>query len=747
MARTKGRGAKASRPKPPSPSPERSPSPPSPPPKTNSPSSSSSAPLLTPPSSFMQEATEPSSQPSPASSPERSSTLKTLFETNPLAIIVHPSFLKNLPSFTPEDDPIQVSEVVFEDLPKIPTKNQTAHTKPQNPKTKTTKSDPIKAKTGKGNPARKTKSSQTIRTRRSQRLISGFGTCKSQIKDTNVYEIKDSDEEDEQETRVASETIPTTSPQKTPPKPPTEKPTPKDKGKGKALSGSTEKVPPKKRRVTTQNINISVSPRIPFMEPEDYEIFKDRWACRPVVVGRYFDFAALASEKIMLKDETDCLGWTKFLQTRERHYPKMVQAFFCQAKGFAEKSLIISTIKGIKIELTPEKLGKILSLPIDGNCVYGDDWSQKLSVNLDVFYKKIFIPGTTEHVSANLLPIPKMFHNMCQYNIFPRKGSFENISKNDFMVIYHAVFKERLNLPFVLIQHMIATSKTKNRTFCLPYGMLLSLVFIHFKIPLENEPSIYDIQIFNTKNIKHMKKDSEEFSEKNLKRKREESGLEDISQAIRNSAVLSAEQTPDRSPVLEEHGVLLSNFQTQAASFSALDASNVLQSFTAKSITATRVSKFSQLFISPPKPDMSALFKPDSVSKFFNQQRFESSVPMSSFRTLQSTCPPFNTDGFRPTQTFSTDKRPPKRSKLEKDASKIRADIRKVFENQAAMMNHMSFNTFNDTVYRNWIGKLMGANFEVPPPFENPFAVPVYKMQVPDNSSSSDASSPTAPSK
>ncbi|KEH16094.1 hypothetical protein MTR_0334s0040 [Medicago truncatula] len=388
----------------------------------------------------------------------------------------------------------------------------------------------------------------------------------------------DSDEEDEQETRMASETIPTPSPQKAPPKPPTEKPTPKDKGKGKALFGSTEK-----------NINISVSPRIPLMEPEDYAIFKDRWFCRPVVEGRYFDFAALVSEKIMLQDETDCLGWTKFLQTRERHYPKMVQAFFSQAKGFVEKSLIISTIKGTKIELTRERLGKILSLPVDGNCVYGDDWSQKLYVNLDEFYKKIFIPNTTEHISANLLPIPKTFHNMCQYNIFPRKGNFENISKNDFMIIYHVVFKERINLPFVLIQQMIATSKTKNLTFCLPYGMLLSLVFRDFKIPLYDELSILDIQIFNTKSIKHMKKDSDEFTEKTLKQKREESGLEDISQAIRNFAVLSAEQPPDRSPVLEEHGVLLSNFQTQAASFSALDSTNILQSFTSKPTTGTRV--------------------------------------------------------------------------------------------------------------------------------------------------------------
>jgi len=176
-------------------------------------------------------------------------------------------------------------------------------------------------------------------------------------------------------------------------------------------------------------------------------------------------------------------------------------------------------------------------------------------------------------------------------------------------------------------------------------------------------------------------------------------------------------------------------------------ATNVLQSFISPPATATRVSKFSQLFISPPKTDLSALFKPESVSKFFNQRPFETSVPMSSLRTIQFTCPPFPSANFRSTQSFSTDERPPKRSKIEKDTSKIKGDIRKLFENQAAMMNHMSYNTFNDIVYRNWIAKLMAANFEVPPPFENPFNVPVYKMKVPDDSSSSDASSPTAASK
>lgn len=95
---------------------------------------------------------------------------------------------------------------------------------------------------------------------------------------------------------------------------------------------------------------------------------------------------------------------------------------------------------------------------------------------------------------------------------------------------------------------------------------------------------------------------------------------------------------------------------------SIAQATDVLQSFATKSVKATKVSKLSHLFISRPKTDLSALFKPDEVSKFFNQAAFETSVPMSSLNSMQSACPSkFPDISHSDAKDVPTDERPSKR--------------------------------------------------------------------------------------
>jgi hypothetical protein len=154
----------------------------------------------------------------------------------------------------------------------------------------------------------------------------------------------------------------------------------------------------------------------------------------------------------------------------------------------------------------------------------------------------------------------------------PRKGSFDVVTKNDLLIVYHLLFGERMNLPFTLIHHMIATAQSTSKQTCVPYGMLLSKVFRELKVPLEDEQSVgvKNVMKFGPKNIKHMKNKSVIFTDNgSKKRKRNDFGdihayqftLEET-----HPPNLSQEQTVARSPVLEERGVLLSNFQTQASS-------------------------------------------------------------------------------------------------------------------------------------------------------------------------------------
>lgn len=121
-------------------------------------------------------------------------------------------------------------------------------------------------------------------------------------------------------------------------------------------------------------------------------------------------------------------------------------------------------------------------------------------------------------------------------------------------------------------------------------------------------------------------------------------------------------------------------------------ANDVLQGFASKSVKTTKVTKFSHLFISPPKTDLSTLFKLDDVRKKFNQAAFKSNVPMSSQHTIESNSPSYFSNNLQfSLKSIPTDERPPKRSKMEKNTSKTCGDIRKLFENKIQIMNHLSY--------------------------------------------------------
>jgi len=178
------------------------------------------------------------------------------------------------------------------------------------------------------------------------------------------------------------------------------------------------------------------------------------------------------------------------------------------------------------------------------------------------------------------------------------------------------------------------------------------------------------------------------------KRKREEPDSEETPPFIPTREVM-----PECSPLIPEHSLhtfpfsaehleLLANLKNHSSSFSAAQATEVLHSFQNKTPQPfTNVSQFSILFVYTPQDSYPALFNDNSVSKFINSAP-NTYVPLQSFSTLQSntpTLPSMHTNACGHTsQPGTTDEpkyqRPPKRSKLEKDISKIRKDLSRLFE-------------------------------------------------------------------
>lgn len=86
-------------------------------------------------------------------------------------------------------------------------------------------------------------------------------------------------------------------------------------------------------------------------------------------------------------------------------------------------------------------------------------------------------------------------------------GNFQEVNDHDLVVIYCLRKKITITLPFLVINHMIKTTKPIKSTSNVPYGMLMTLIFRHFGVYMEDEPFFFIINhmIKATKPIKFIK--------------------------------------------------------------------------------------------------------------------------------------------------------------------------------------------------------------------------------------------------
>ncbi|MCI08396.1 hypothetical protein A2U01_0029473, partial [Trifolium medium] len=91
--------------------------------------------------------------------------------------------------------------------------------------------------------------------------------------------------------------------------------------------------------------------------------------------------------------------------------------------------------------------------------------------------------------------------------------------------MYHLDEGIKLNLPYVIVQHMMAVATSGPKKNTLPYGIILTKFFKDLGLDLRKEQSFNNCKVFNMKNTHHMKflkeKDSDSTSLVGEKRKRE----------------------------------------------------------------------------------------------------------------------------------------------------------------------------------------------------------------------------------
>jgi hypothetical protein len=249
---------------------------------------------------------------------------------------------------------------------------------------------------------------------------------------------------------------------------------------------------------------------IPLIHPDDEERFETFWKVKPVAAGRIYEFDDLAKGGIDLLKYTEPLGWTSFFKINEFIFPLLVQAFYFNAKVDMAKSEITSYIKGIEIQLDPTVIGDILGLKAEGVEAYGENWYTSLGVSKDALILEMFNEQGAQKEkppSSMLKKEYKLLHNFCQHCIFPRTGSLDKVTENDLLIMHHLSKGIKLNLPYIIIQHMIHVANSGIKKVTLPYAMILTKIFRIFKIDETDQMVENSCTSFKFKNIHHMKKD------------------------------------------------------------------------------------------------------------------------------------------------------------------------------------------------------------------------------------------------
>ncbi|GAU35139.1 hypothetical protein TSUD_394650 [Trifolium subterraneum] len=310
---------------------------------------------------------------------------------------------------------------------------------------------------------KKSKSFDSSKIRRSYRIMSGAG--KKPVVDTTVHVLDPSDSD----TTLLEKEIdefelePITSTKSEPVKV-KKTPTPKKKEVETAVKAPRTK---KKINVKKSKEKLLLAPLI---LPKDEEIFDKYWKTKPVTPSRMYNFGELSQGGVDLVNFVEPFEW------------KRVE-------------------------------------------VYGNDWYDQVKVNKEDLKKEMF---TEEGAKKNAPPSSmlkkefKLLHNMCQHSFFPRTGSKDKVTNLDLILMYHMAKGIKLNLPYIILHHMIHAATPGSKKIALPYGMLLTRIFRLYYADMNDTPYDNHYYTFNLKNVSHMKKELETpVADVGVKRKRE----------------------------------------------------------------------------------------------------------------------------------------------------------------------------------------------------------------------------------
>ncbi|GAV92968.1 hypothetical protein CFOL_v3_36346 [Cephalotus follicularis] len=214
-----------------------------------------------------------------------------------------------------------------------------------------------------------------------------------------------------------------------------------------------------------------------------------------VMGGRNIDFDFCSSE-FSFVSWLDDLHLLPLVQISNPFYIKLVKDFYSNLKMVSaqnEEFAITSVVKGQRMYLDARILASILHIPHTGIYVFEHKkWPEVEGFHPNQILSILYPNDPNIHLNmaltTNRLSVDhRLLHHLIVHQILPTGGGYAKLSRMQVFIMWCILSKIEFCFPLLILKTMIRAFSQKKSV--IPYGSILTLIFLHYHIPLEGEIS------------------------------------------------------------------------------------------------------------------------------------------------------------------------------------------------------------------------------------------------------------------
>ncbi|GAV65258.1 hypothetical protein CFOL_v3_08773, partial [Cephalotus follicularis] len=184
------------------------------------------------------------------------------------------------------------------------------------------------------------------------------------------------------------------------------------------------------------------------------------------------------------------------VQISNPFYIKLVKDFYSNLKmvsGQNEEFAVTSVVKGQRMYLDARILASILHIPHTGIYVFEHKkWPEVEGFHPNQILSILYPNDPNIHpnmaLTTNRLSVDhRLLHQLIVHQIIPTGEGYAKLSRMQVFIMWCILSKIEFCFPLLILKTMVRAFSQKKSV--LPYGSILTLVFLHYHIPLEGEIS------------------------------------------------------------------------------------------------------------------------------------------------------------------------------------------------------------------------------------------------------------------